>query len=160
VTVLPADMPLHPGPWGFNEGFVGLAVSEPIAALTFTPNSVAFVIDDLHIGVPEPSTFALLAFGVFGLAYFLRQRGTQLPINQKSHHDLAHSLRRAILFRRLLSAARSRTTAADHSGFNSRRGAAHFVQLRKLRIRRGGTTRSLDDSFPSRRGGTSWRRHR
>ena len=59
TTIAPAAMPLRPGPFGFNEGFIGLIVNEPIASIRFSPSTLPFVIDDLHFNVPEPSAIAL-----------------------------------------------------------------------------------------------------
>ena len=67
ATVIPANMPLQPGPFNFNEGFLGLIVSEPIAAVTFSPATSVFVIDDLHFGIPEPSTLGLAGLSLLGL---------------------------------------------------------------------------------------------
>lgn len=71
ITIPHTSMPLHPGPHGFNEGFVGLITSELIASVEFAPSSSAFVIDDLHFGVEAvPSTtltFTLLGLGLVGL---------------------------------------------------------------------------------------------
>jgi hypothetical protein len=64
TTIAPAAMPLRPGPFGFNEGFIGLIVNEPIASIRFSPSTLPFVIDDLHFNVPEPSTIALAALVV------------------------------------------------------------------------------------------------
>jgi hypothetical protein len=65
VTVAPGSMPLHPGPFGFNEGFVGLFTSQAIAYATFNPTSSPYVIDDLHFStVPEPTSLALMGCGV------------------------------------------------------------------------------------------------
>lgn len=68
VTVAPAEMSERPGPFGFNEGFIGLIVSEPIASVRFSPTSQPFVIDDVHVNVPEPSTLALLGTSIFCMA--------------------------------------------------------------------------------------------
>jgi hypothetical protein len=70
ATVLPASMPLRPGPFGFNEGFLGLITTENIAKVTFTPTTNAFVVDDFRFAgaapIPEPATigFGLLVLGV------------------------------------------------------------------------------------------------
>jgi hypothetical protein len=64
-TILPAGMTL--GPFGFNEGFIGMILSEPVALARFVPLTSAFVIDDLHFGVttggvdavPEPATLVV-----------------------------------------------------------------------------------------------------
>ena len=61
VTVLPADM--LPGPYGFNEGFVGLVTDSPIAAVTFAGTDTTFVVDDLHFGIPEPVSLMILGLG-------------------------------------------------------------------------------------------------
>lgn len=66
VTIAPGSMPLTPGPFGFNEGFVGLITSENIASVVFSPSPLsAFVIDDLHFGasasVPDAGGTLLLA---------------------------------------------------------------------------------------------------
>jgi len=80
VTVLPADMPLQPGPFSFNEGFLGLIVGERISAVTFAPGNPSssgafpFVIDDLYFGVPEPSALGLIGLAAFGLAVVRRRR--------------------------------------------------------------------------------------
>ena len=59
VTIAPVDMLLRPGPFGYNEGFIGLIAGEPIASVRFSPSTLPFVIDDLHFGVPEPTSIAL-----------------------------------------------------------------------------------------------------
>jgi hypothetical protein len=64
TTIDPPAMPQRPGPFGFNEGFIGLVVNEPIASIRFSPSTLPFVIDDLHFNVPEPSAIALVAIGV------------------------------------------------------------------------------------------------
>jgi hypothetical protein len=76
AIIAPAAMPLRPGPFGFNEGFVGLIVNEPIASIRFTPSTVPFVIDDLHFSfVPEPSALALFGLAVCAqLTVFRRAR--------------------------------------------------------------------------------------
>jgi len=75
ATILPAGMPLTPGPFGFNEGFLGIIANETIASVTFSPTAVPFVIDDLHFGIiPEPSTALLLASGLVALAVGRRRR--------------------------------------------------------------------------------------
>jgi hypothetical protein len=62
-TILPGGMTF--GPFGFNEGFIGMIVGEPVASARFVPSTAAFVIDDLHFGasaagaVPEPATFVV-----------------------------------------------------------------------------------------------------
>lgn len=73
VTILPSSMPLHPGPFGYNEGFVGLITGEAISSVVFAPSTSAFVIDDLHFGAgPVPDAGTTLAFlglslvGLFG----------------------------------------------------------------------------------------------
>ena len=63
---------LQPGPFGFNEGFIGLMVNEPIASIRFSPRTLPFVIDDLHFKVPEPSAIALAVLVVSIL--FARRR--------------------------------------------------------------------------------------
>jgi hypothetical protein len=83
ATIEPADMPLTPGPYRFNEGFLGIIAAETIASATFSPipatGSVgnAFVIDDLQFGdeapIPEPS--AALAFCAGLLVVGARLRG-------------------------------------------------------------------------------------
>ncbi|MBU0719409.1 MAG: PEP-CTERM sorting domain-containing protein [Planctomycetes bacterium] len=72
VTVLAEEMPLAPGPYGFNEGFVGLITQEPIAAARFESVDLTFVIDDLHFGIPEPATILLLALGALALVRLRR----------------------------------------------------------------------------------------
>jgi len=73
TTVIPAAMPLRPGPYGFNEGFVGLIVNEPIASIRFSPSTTPFVIDDLRFNVPEPSTFAFGGLAGIALWVFVRR---------------------------------------------------------------------------------------
>jgi hypothetical protein len=70
-TILPGSMTL--GPFGFNEGFIGLILGEPAAFATFSPvlpgALSALAIDDLHFGaadVPEPAT--LLVWSVIGVS--------------------------------------------------------------------------------------------
>ena len=62
VKVLPEEMPYQPGPYGFNEGFVGLATDVPFTTARFQADNTTFVIDDLHF-TPEPATLLLLALG-------------------------------------------------------------------------------------------------
>jgi hypothetical protein len=69
TTIAPAAMPLRPGPFGFNEGFIGLIVNEPIASIRFTPSTLPFVIDDLHFNVPEPSAIGLAMFGILAITF-------------------------------------------------------------------------------------------
>jgi hypothetical protein len=73
-TILPSKMPLRPGPFGFNEGFLGLIVNESIHSVTFAPSTAPFVIDDLHINqpIPEPSIGALVGGFALGLCAFAR----------------------------------------------------------------------------------------
>lgn len=79
-TIAPGAMPLTPGPFGFNEGFIGLILPETAASVVFAPSTTtsAFVIDDLHFGnlsnrVPETgSSLALLGFAFMGLAGYRR----------------------------------------------------------------------------------------
>ncbi len=73
ATILPAAMPLRPGPFGFNEGFIGLIVSEPIASVRFSPSTVPFVIDDLHFGVPEPPTLAICGVATITVLVLFRR---------------------------------------------------------------------------------------
>ncbi len=76
----PAAMPRVPGPFDFNEGFIGLNTDEYIAYVIFGPagpRNLAIVIDDLHVGaspIPEPATLSLLVLGGLGL---LRRRRTR-----------------------------------------------------------------------------------
>jgi len=70
IVVLPDEMPMAPGPFGFNEGFVGILTDTAIASARFDADTLAFVIDDLHV-VPEPATGALAVLG--GLAVFFRR---------------------------------------------------------------------------------------
>ena len=73
TTVVPAAMPLRPGPFEYNEGFVGLIVNEPIASIRFSPSTLPFVIDDLHFSVPEPSTLAVCGLAGMTLFVFFRR---------------------------------------------------------------------------------------
>jgi hypothetical protein len=65
---------LTPGPFGFNEGFIGLILGEPAAFATFSPvlpgALSALAIDDLHFGgpgdVPEPAT--LVVWSMIGVS--------------------------------------------------------------------------------------------
>ncbi|MCH9001530.1 MAG: PEP-CTERM sorting domain-containing protein [Planctomycetes bacterium] len=70
VVVLPDDMPMRPGPFGFNEGFVGILTDTAIAWARFDADDLAFVIDDLHV-VPEPATATLAVLGA--LAFLFRR---------------------------------------------------------------------------------------
>ena len=70
IVVLPDEMHMAPGPFGFNEGFVGILTDTAIASARFDAETLAFVIDDLHV-VPEPATGALAVLG--GLAVFFRR---------------------------------------------------------------------------------------
>jgi hypothetical protein len=72
TTIAPAAMPLRPGPFGFNEGFIGLIASEPIASVRFSPSTLPFVIDDLHFNVPESSTVSFVALAAFMQIVFVR----------------------------------------------------------------------------------------
>ena len=72
IVVQPFDMPLVPGPFGFNEGFVGLLTEVPIRSARFEASTLAFAVDDLHVVIPEPATVALLALG--GLAGIVARR--------------------------------------------------------------------------------------
>jgi hypothetical protein len=78
TTVVPAAMLLRPGPFGFNEDFIGLIVSEPIASIRFSPNTVPFVIDDLHFNVPEPSALTLIGLASFTLLVFFGRASGKL----------------------------------------------------------------------------------
>jgi hypothetical protein len=49
-------MPFTPGPFGHNEGFIGIIANETIVSATFSPTSAPFVIDDLHFGVISVDT--------------------------------------------------------------------------------------------------------
>jgi hypothetical protein len=62
VKVFPDEMPYQPGPYGFNEGFIGLATDVPFTTARFQADNTTFVIDDLHF-TPEPATLLLLALG-------------------------------------------------------------------------------------------------
>jgi hypothetical protein len=62
TVVQPVDMPLRPGPFNYNEGFIGIIASEPIASARFVPGQFAFVIDDLYFGIPEPTAGTLIMF--------------------------------------------------------------------------------------------------
>ena len=73
VVVLPDDMPLRPGPFGFNEGFVGIVTDTAIASARFDAETLAFVIDDLHV-VPEPASGALAVLGALALLLGRRRR--------------------------------------------------------------------------------------
>ena len=70
VVVLPDDMPMRPGPFDFNEGFVGILTDTAIASARFNADDLAFVIDDLHV-VPEPATATLAVLGT--LAFLFRR---------------------------------------------------------------------------------------
>ena len=70
VKVLPEEMPYQPGPYDFNEGFVGLATDVPFTTARFQADNTTFVIDDLHF-TPEPATLLLLALG--GVILILRR---------------------------------------------------------------------------------------
>jgi hypothetical protein len=75
TTIAPAAMPLRPGPFGFNEGFVGLIVNEPIASIRFSPRTLPFVIDDLHFNVPEPAPIILVGVALCAPFIYLRACG-------------------------------------------------------------------------------------
>ena len=68
VVVLPDDMPMRPGPFDFNEGFVGILTDTAIAWARFDADDLAFVIDDLHV-VPEPATATLAVLGALALLF-------------------------------------------------------------------------------------------
>ena len=70
IVVLPGEMPMRPGPSGFNEGFVGILTDTTIALARFDAETLAFVIDDLHV-VPEPATGTLAVLGA--LAFLFRR---------------------------------------------------------------------------------------
>jgi len=77
--ILPANMQLTPGTFGFNEGFIGVILGESAASVIFAPSSSAFVIDDLHFGgtvvIPEPSSIAIWSvIGGIGLIAGRRKR--------------------------------------------------------------------------------------
>jgi hypothetical protein len=72
ISVTPAEMPMRPGPFNYNEGFIGLIVNEPIAAIRFSPSTSPFVIDDVHFAIPEPSTFGLAS--LIGSPFFAIRR--------------------------------------------------------------------------------------
>lgn len=72
VVVMPQDMPLTPGPFGFNEGFVGLTTDTPFQLARFEATTLAFAIDDLHVVIPEPATLVMVALG--GLAILAVRR--------------------------------------------------------------------------------------
>lgn len=68
VTLLPQEMAMTPGPFGSNEGFVGIVSEVPIRSARFEAPQLAFVVDDLHVVVPEPATIYLLAVGTAAVA--------------------------------------------------------------------------------------------
>ena len=84
TTIAPAAMPLRPGPFGFNEGFIGLIVNEPIASIRFSPSTLPFVIDDLHFNVPEPSAIALAVLVVPVLFARRRKSMTSVASNERT----------------------------------------------------------------------------
>jgi|GEM_PF-3159662 len=63
VTLMPQDMAMTPGPFGFNEGFVGIVSDVPIRSARFEAQQLAFVVDDLHVVIPEPATIFLVTLG-------------------------------------------------------------------------------------------------
>jgi hypothetical protein len=80
-TVTAAQMPMHPGPFGFNEGFMGMITDQAIHHLIF--ESVAagggignlYAIDDFHFSpLPAPSAALPLAFGAALLVRRRRER--------------------------------------------------------------------------------------
>jgi hypothetical protein len=86
VTIAPAAMPLRPGPFGFNEGFVGLIVNEPISSIRFSPSTLPFVIDDLHFNVPEPSALALVGLASFTQLMTIRRASAKRKCANRHSH--------------------------------------------------------------------------
>ena len=86
VTILPADMTLHPGPFGYNEGFIGLEQNQLISYITFNSSGLPYAIDDLHFSpVPEPSALALAGAGA--LLAWMARRHFRRPRGEMASRD-------------------------------------------------------------------------